>query len=160
MSVTIEPLGVAGPSALLAEVLAAHDEFWYSPDFPNGRDMRGIHHWVWFQQFGEYGLIARDGRATVGYLLGVITAAGLGYVHAVAVRPAYRGRGLGRALWQSFARRAASEGAVELQAITSPANTTSIGFHTRLGMSAVMMPDYAGPGQDRVLFRASARGLG
>src|SRR5215468_6592445 len=159
MSLTIEPLGVAGPSALLAEVLAANDDFWYSPDFPKVRDMRGIHHWVWFQQFGEYGLIARDGRDTIGYLLGVITAGGLGYVHAIAIRPSYRGRGLGRALWLTFARRAAAEGAVELQAITSPANVSSIAFHTRLGMSAVTIPDYAGPGQDRVLFRAPAHGL-
>jgi ribosomal protein S18 acetylase RimI-like enzyme len=148
MSLSIEPLGVAGPAALLAELVAANDEYW------DGRDLRGIHQWVWFHQFGEYGLIARDGGRTVAYLLGVVTAGGLGYVQAIAVRPAYRAHGLGRALWRTFARRAAAEGATEVQAITSPVNTNSIAFHTRLGMSAVEIPDYAGPGQHRVLFRA------
>jgi hypothetical protein len=45
-------------------------------------------------------------------------------------------------------------GATELQAITSPVNTGSVAFHTRLGMSAREIADYAGPGLHRVLFRA------
>jgi len=52
-----------------------------------------------------------------------------------------------------FATGAAAAGAVEVQAITTPGNLRSIAFHTGLGMTAEEIPDYSGPGQDRVLFR-------
>jgi ribosomal protein S18 acetylase RimI-like enzyme len=148
MSITIESLGDHDPVALLAEVLADNDAYW------PGRDMRGIHHWVWFHQFGRYGLLAREQNRTIGYLLGAVTTSRLGYVHVIAVRAGHRGAGVGRELWRTFARNAMAAGATELQAITSPVNTGSVAFHTRLGMSAREIADYAGPGQHRVLFRA------
>jgi hypothetical protein len=39
-----------------------------------------------------------------------------------------------------------------LEAITATTNTGSVAFHERLGFSAEVVPDYAGPGQARVLF--------
>jgi hypothetical protein len=56
-------------------------------------------------------------------------------------------------LWAVFSERAAAAGATEVQAITSAGNLGSIAFHTGLGMSAEEIPDYAGPGEHRVLFR-------
>jgi ribosomal protein S18 acetylase RimI-like enzyme len=147
MSVSVQPLASFEPTALLAELLAAHDDFW------DGRDTRSLLAPQWFRQFSGYGLLARAGDRPVGYLLGVVTAAGIGYVNAVAVRSGYRRTGLGRRLWTVFAARAAQAGATEVQAITSPGNLGSIAFHTGLGMSADEIPDYAGPGQARMLFR-------
>jgi ribosomal protein S18 acetylase RimI-like enzyme len=146
MSVSVDSLAAVDPARAMDELLSAHDEFW------DGRDTRHLLHAQWFRQFGRYGLLARDGEKPVGYLLGVVTAGGLGYVHAVAVRRGYRRTGLGRQLWDLFGRLAASAGATELQAITSPGNATSIAFHVGLGMSAREVLDYAGPGQPRVVF--------
>jgi ribosomal protein S18 acetylase RimI-like enzyme len=147
MSVSVEPLNRFDPTRTLAELLAAHDDFW------DGRDTRMLLRPPWFRQFGGYGLLARDRDRPVGYLLGVVTAGGIGYVQAVAVRGGYRRTGLGRRLWAVFAAGAAAAGATELQAVTNPDNLGSIAFHTGLGMAAEEIPDYAGPGQDRVLFR-------
>ena len=147
MSVSVQPLNGYDPGAVRAEVLAAHDEFW------DGRDTTFLLHPQWFRQFGGYGLLARDGDRSAGYLLGVVTADGLGFVHAIAVRQGYRRTGLGRRMWAEFATRAAATGARELQAITSPDNDTSIAFHTGLGMSAQEVADFGGPGQARVVFR-------
>lgn len=147
MSVTVQPLALFDPGVVRAEILAAHDEFW------DGRDTTFLLHAKWFRQFGGYGLLARDGDRTVGYLLGVVTAGGLGFVQAVAVRRGYRRTGLGQRLWARFAQQAAAAGARELEAVTAPGNLGSIAFHTGLGMSAQEVPDYGGPGQARVVFR-------
>jgi ribosomal protein S18 acetylase RimI-like enzyme len=146
--ILIEPFGDRDPRAVLAELLDRHDEFW------GGRDLRHAHSWSWFQQFGGWGLLAVDAGRIVGYLLGVVTADGLGYVQLIAVLPEYRRHGLARELWRRFARGAQRAGATRLEAITSPVNTGSVAFHSRLGMSAEEIADYAGPGQPRVLFRA------
>ncbi len=146
MSVSVGSLADVDPAWALGELLAAHDEFW------DGRDTRHLLHPQWFRQFGRYGLLARDGQKPIGYLLGVVTAGGVGYVHAVAVRSGYRRIGLGRRMWDLFGRLAASAGATDLQAIAVPANDASIAFHVGLGMSAREILDYAGPGQPRVLF--------
>jgi ribosomal protein S18 acetylase RimI-like enzyme len=143
----VEPLAGFDPTVVLADLLGAHDEFW------GGRDTRSLLAPQWFHQFGGYGLLVRDADRSVGYLLGVVTRAGIGYVHALAVRPAYRRLGLGREMWGLFGAKAAASGAHELQAITHPSNLGSIAFHTGLGMSAEEILDYAGPGEPRVLFR-------
>jgi ribosomal protein S18 acetylase RimI-like enzyme len=147
MSVSVESLARFDPGWALRELLAAHDDFW------DGRETRFLLQSQWFHQFSGYGLLARDGDKPVGYLLGVVTAGGIGYVNAVAVRTGYRRLGLGRRLWDMFGALAASAGARELQAITHPTNQGSILFHAGLGMSAQEIRDYAGPGEPRVLFR-------
>lgn len=38
------------------------------------------------------------------------------------------------------------------EAITTPENHGSVTFHERLGFTATLVPDYAGPGQARVHF--------
>lgn len=40
------------------------------------------------------------------------------------------------------------------KAIATPGNRASVDFHRSIGMSATLVPDYAGPGQDRVVFYA------
>jgi ribosomal protein S18 acetylase RimI-like enzyme len=147
MSVSVDSLARVDAGWALGALLAAHDDFW------DGRDTRFLLHPQWFRQFGRYGLLARDGTTPVGYLLGVVTTGAIGYVHAVAVRSGYRRFGLGRQMWDLFGALAVADGATELQAITTPDNQSSILFHTGLGMSAQEIPDYAGPGQARVLFR-------
>ena len=147
MSVSVEPLSAFEPGRLIGDLLADHEDFW------DGRDTRSLLHAQWFRQFGGYGLLARDGDRPVGYLLGVVTTGGIGYVHAVAVRRGYRRTGLGRRLWDLFGELARAAGANELHAIARPDNQASIAFHLDIGMTAQEIRDYGGPGEPRVLFR-------
>lgn len=127
----------------LAEILAGLDRFW------DGRDVRGLHHPIFARQFGRFGLVARRDRELVGYLLGFVTEHGEGYVHLVAVREDARGTGVARALYDRFA----TNGVAAMTAITTPGNAGSLAFHARLGFTATTVPDYSGPGADRVLLR-------
>lgn len=133
-----------GP-ALLSEVIQEMSAFW------GERDMRSLHHPIWLRQFAEDAFMVREDDQLVGYLLGV-TRAPIGYVHLVATRSDRRNLGMGRRLYDAFKAHARERGACEVQAITTTGNTGSIAFHGRLGFTAEVMDDYAGPGQPRMLF--------
>jgi ribosomal protein S18 acetylase RimI-like enzyme len=147
MTLRIVPFPQDRYAEVLGELLAAHDEFW------DGRDLRSLHHAMWFRQFGSSALLAMDESVVAGYLCGTVTADRLGYVHLVAVRGPYRGRGIARDLWATFTERARQAGAVRLEAVTSPGNAGSIAFHTGLGMTAEEVANYTGDGRPTVLFR-------
>lgn len=148
------------------EIQAAGDEVLFQqevlallPLFWGGRDVRHLHHPVWFRQFGETALAARDAHgALCGYMPGAATPLG-GYAHAVATLPEMRGHDVGRSLYARFAADVLARGGRAAEAITLPTNSGSIAFHQRLGFSAVLVADYAGPGEDRVHFRADAQML-
>jgi GNAT superfamily N-acetyltransferase len=132
-------------TAVRARLLDAHDRFWDT-------DTRALHHPMWFHQFGGFGALARtpDGM-DVGYVLGVVTADRLAYLHLLAVRDDHRRSGLGRRLAQWFDELAVSTGARVVQAVTRPDNRPALDFHASLGASAHVSRDHAGPGDDRVV---------
>ncbi len=137
MEIRIEPMTLAD----LAEVLAEHGRFW------GDRDMRFLHQRVFVQEFGDTCLVGRGAdRRIACYLLGFPAPRGLGYIHAVAVRDEARGGGCGSVLYRGFAAAVTALGANRLKAITSVANTGSVGFHRRLGFDVRQVADYGGPG--------------
>lgn len=121
------------------------------PSFWGERDMRAQHQPVWLRQFASDAVVVREDGVLVGYLLGAVTTHGLAYVQLIATRMDRRGCGLGRLLYDTFLCEARRCGAQRVEAITSTTNIGSIAFHQRLGFSADVVQDYAGPGQDRVL---------
>jgi GNAT superfamily N-acetyltransferase len=131
-------------TAVRARLLAQHDRFWST-------DTRALHHPVWFHQFGGFGAVARSGNEDVGYVLGVVTADRLAYVHLLAVRDDVRRSGLGRRLARWFDDVAAGTGARVVQAVTRPDNAAAVAFHTALGASAHLSRDHGGPGRDRLV---------
>lgn len=144
-------------SADFAEILRDLPDFW-------GSDRaRAVHHPMFLHEFGDSAWVIRDAGRVVAYLFGFLAqTAPVGYIHLVAVRKAYQGQGLGRRLHLHFAEFARQHGCKALKAITSPGNAASIAFHRTLGMELEGLPneqgvpvvrDYAGPGQDRVVFR-------
>jgi GNAT superfamily N-acetyltransferase len=132
-----------------ARLLDAHERFWST-------DTRELHHPVWFHQFGGFGALAMSEDAEdVGYVLGVVTADRLAYLHLLAVRDDHRRAGLGEQLARWFDELAVSAGARVVQAVTSPANAAALAFHTALGASTHLSRDHAGPGADRVVLTRS-----
>ena len=148
--VTVVGLAEMSAGAVRARLLADHDRFWDT-------DTRALHHPVWFHQFGGFGALALDGDEDVGYVLGAVTADGLAYLHLLAVREDRRRTGLGRRLCAWFDDLAAATGARAVQAVTRPANTAAVAFHTALGASAHLSRDDAAPGQDRLVLTRPPR---
>jgi ribosomal protein S18 acetylase RimI-like enzyme len=136
-------------TAVRERLLDAHDRFWDT-------DTRGLHDPMWFHQFGGFGAVARAaGGEDVGYVLGVVTADRLAYLHLLAVREDRRRAGLGRRLARWFDGLAVRTGARAVQTVIRPDDTAAIAFHTALGASAHLSRDHAGPGADRVVLTRS-----
>lgn len=72
-----------------------------------------------------------DGRC-VGFLLGV-REPDHGVIDAVGVDPAWRGRGLGRAIVADVLAVAAAEGVPEVRAVIASTNAASLALHHRAG---------------------------
>ncbi|MEW6046691.1 MAG: GNAT family N-acetyltransferase [Bacillota bacterium] len=134
------------------------DEWW-------GRPVRHLLHPVFLYQFGDTAFVAENKGAVVGFLVGFAGQRDPeeAYVHMVAVAPASRHAGVGRALYESFIEVVAERGCRRIKAITTPGNRESVAFHTRMGFVMVTedavyvddvpaVRDYAGPGQHRVVF--------
>ena len=132
------------------EILSSLTSFW------GERDLRWLHHPMFVEAFGDTALVCREERGPVtAYLFGFIAeTAALGYVHIAAVRDTQRRRGVGRLMYERFAELARSRGCTGLKAVVTPADEESLAFHRSLGMRATEVPDYAGPGKDRVVLEA------
>lgn len=132
-----------------ARLLEAHDRFWDT-------DTRALHDPVWFHQFGGFGALAHTvGGEDVGYVLGVVTADRLAYLHLLAVRTDHRRSGLDLRLCRWFDQLAASTGARAVQAIARPDDAAALAFHGALGASAHLSRGHAGPGRDRIVLTRS-----
>jgi ribosomal protein S18 acetylase RimI-like enzyme len=111
---------------------------------------------LYFQHFTTTSfLVERGGGEAAAFLVGFLsqTEPETAYVHFVGVDPALHGLGVGRALYRAFFALTRSHGRRYVHCITSPENTASQAFHTRLGFTATAVrPDYDGPGLDRVTF--------
>jgi GNAT superfamily N-acetyltransferase len=131
----------------LQEVVGAIDEFW------GGRDVSGLHQALYVHELGDTALVIRGGEGRViAYLLGLLTPAGVAYIHLVAVRVDHHGGGLARALYEEFESQARARGAVALKAITSPGNAASHAFHRALGFNASEVAGYSASGEPRTVF--------
>lgn len=143
--VRVVGLSELSATTVRARLLDAHDRFW-------DVDTRALHHPVWFHQFGGFGAVAMDvDGADLGYVLGVVTADRLAYLHLLAVRDDRRRSGLGARLCRWFDELAAATGARAVQAVARPDDAAALSFHTALGAGAHLSRDHAGPGADRVV---------
>jgi GNAT superfamily N-acetyltransferase len=136
-------------------LLRRRSEFWAGSGWTD-EAVCALHDPVFFHQLGGFGALAltpEDDDA--GYLLGMVSADRLAVVHAIAVHPDHRRRGLGTALVDRFARLATSLGARVLQAVVAPADAGTRTLGARLGAAATYSPDHAGPGADRVVLTSS-----
>ena len=114
-------------TAVRARLLDAHDRFWDT-------DTRALHHPVWFHQFGGFGALARTaGGEDVGYVLGVVTADRLAYLHLLAVRDDRRRAGIGPRLCRWFDDLAVGTGARVVQAVSRPDNAAALASTPRSG---------------------------
>jgi len=142
----LPPRAVTGDDFVAARAVA---DAWFG--HPVGLTL----HRLFFDQLGPGGVwIARADGLPAGFLLGMVSLSepDLAYVHLHAVDPALRGQGVGAALYREFGRRAMGSGCTRIRALAAPQREGSIAFHRALGFDGPLVPDYLGPGEDRIVF--------
>ena len=142
-------------AVLRNRLLTRRAEFWAGAALSD-EAVLALHDPIFFHQLGGFGAVAlTDDGSAAGYLLGVVSADRLAVVHAVAVLPELRRRGLATRLVRRLAALASGVGARALQAVAPPTDAAAHALALRLGASAAPSPGHAGPGEDRVLFTRS-----
>ncbi|MGZ4352654.1 MAG: N-acetyltransferase family protein [Gaiellaceae bacterium] len=129
-----------------ARVVAVVDDWW------GGRAMADMLPHLFFVHFRETSFVAEEDGELAGFLCGFLsqTFADEAYVHFVGVNPAFRGRGVDRALYERLYEAIAPRTVV--RCVTSPVNEASVAFHSSIGFEVERVaPDYDGRGGDRVL---------
>ena len=120
-----------------------------------GREMAPMLPKLFFIHFEGTSFVAEDADGELlGFVCGFLSQAAEdeAYIHFVGVTPEDRGEGLGRALYERFFDEVRENGRSVVRCVTSPLNRGSVAFHEALGFeSERVVPDYDGPGEDRVL---------
>jgi ribosomal protein S18 acetylase RimI-like enzyme len=110
---------------------------------------------LFFDHFPETSFVAEaDDGGIAGFLVGFLSQASddEAYIHFVGVDPAWRGRGVGGALYRRFFEAVVGSGRTVVRCVTSPANVDSLAFHEAMGFSVEdVVEGYQRPGEDRVL---------
>ncbi len=112
------------------QIVDEHGDFWDS-------DLTyQLHHPIFIEEFGDTAYVMREHGEIAAYLLACFSQRRpYAYVHMVASRPAYRGRGLARALYEHFMQVARERGCTHLKATVGAHNEASIRFHLAMGMT-------------------------
>jgi ribosomal protein S18 acetylase RimI-like enzyme len=148
-------------------VLAVMDEWWEGLKGPAGaRERHLLLPRLFFQHFTRGSRIVETPEGTiVAFLFGFLSESdpASAYIHFVGVHPAFRRGGLATSLYEDFFGYARANGRRWVHAITSPENTRSIAYHTRIGFTikpstvivdgTPVQPNYDGSGNPRVVFR-------
>jgi len=119
-----------------------------------GRDLAPILPKLFFLHFEGTSFVAEEGDDLVGFLIGFLsqTADDEAYIHFMGVAPEHRGEGIGRTLYERFLEEVRAQGRTVVRCVTSPSNDEAVSFHEALGFEVErVVPDYDGPGEDRVL---------
>ena len=142
-------------TAVRDRLLDRRAEFWAGSALGDAAVL-ALHDPLFFHQLGGFGAVALTPTgADAGYLLGVVSADRLAVVHAVAVHPDFRRRGLATRMVTRLATLASALGARALQAVAAPADDAVCTLARRLGGHPAPSPGHAGPGEDRLLFTRS-----
>jgi len=124
-----------------------------------GDQVRYLLHPLYLEHFPQTCFVCEEAGEVAGFLIGFMSQGRPeeAYVHMVGTAPAYRGRGIARALYEHFFDLVRDRGCVKVLAITVPQNEGSLAFHRHMGFgfreegcawsgSLPFFPDYAGPG--------------
>jgi len=147
-------------------VLAVLDDWWAGFQGDDGARQRVLMlPRLFFQHFTDTSyLVERDDGRLMGFLIGFVSQSqpDVAYIHCVGIDPTLRRAGVASALYGRFFADVTARGARSVGCITSPGNSVSLAFHTRLGFGiepsraivdgVAVQRDYDGPGLDRVAF--------
>ncbi|MBP3951669.1 GNAT family N-acetyltransferase [Bacillus suaedae] len=110
---------------------------------------------LFFEHFQQTSFIVEDSNHHLAaFLIGFLsqTQRNVAYIHFVGVNPEFRNKGLARELYNLFFLTVHTLGCETVKCITSPTNEGSVSFHRAMGFSVALGTNYAGYGQDRIIF--------
>lgn len=120
----------------------------------------------WYiQHFRDTCLLAEENGKIVGFVMGFLSQSepDESYIRIVMVDPAWRGKGVARALYEEFFKRVVTLGRYVIRCVTAPRKKDSIAFHSRMGFNiepqeqefegVPVCLNYDGRGGNRVVFK-------
>ena len=145
--ITLVEIRTAAPDDY-ERIVAVVDHWW------GGRSMRPLLPRLFLDHFADTSLVVEDDGRLEAFLVGFLSPSrpDEAYIHFVGVRPGCRRSGLARALYERFFELARAGGRTRVRCVTSPVNEGSVAFHRKLGFDDELVPEYDGPGADRVSF--------
>ncbi|PVE70252.1 GNAT family N-acetyltransferase [Priestia megaterium] len=120
-------------------------------DWWNGRQMSDLLPKLFFDHFKNTSFIVEEEGEIIGFLIGFLSQSysNEAYIHFVGIHPEYRGKGIGRQLYNQFFDVIKQSGRNIVRCVTSPVNKTSIAYHTKMGFE---IEQGNKDNQDKVLF--------
>ena len=125
-------------------------------DWWGGRAVRDMLPRLFFTHFRQTSFVAEEDGELAGFLCGFLsqTHPDQAYCHFVGVAPSHRKSGLASELYERLFEAARAAGRTSVHCVTSPKNTASIAFHTRIGFEVTAeVAGYDGSGESRVLLQ-------
>jgi ribosomal protein S18 acetylase RimI-like enzyme len=133
-------------------------------DWWGGRNISYLLPRLFFEHFRDTSFVIEQDGQIVAFLVGFLSQSqpDEAYIHFVGVHPDFRKRHLGQTLYELFFKTVRQHNRTIVRCITSPVNTGSIAYHTRLGFEIEPQdtqkdgisynPDHDGLGEPRVHF--------
>ncbi|MDF2013902.1 GNAT family N-acetyltransferase [Priestia megaterium] len=120
-------------------------------DWWNGRQMSDLLPKLFFDHFKNTSFIVEEEGEIIGFLIGFLSQSysNEAYIHFVGIHPEYRGKGIGRKLYNQFFDVIKQSGRNIVRCVTSPLNKASIAYHTKMGFE---IEQGNKDNQDKVLF--------
>jgi len=106
---------------------------------------------LFFDHFKNTSFIVEEEGEIIGFLIGFLSQSysNEAYIHFVGIHPEYRGKGIGKELYNQFFDVIKQNGRNIVRCVTSPVNKASIAYHTKMGFE-IEQGNKAN--QDKVLF--------
>jgi ribosomal protein S18 acetylase RimI-like enzyme len=139
-------------------IVTVMDDWW------GGRHISYLLPRLFLEHFRDTSFVIEQDGQMVAFLIGFLSQSqpDEAYIHFVGVHPAYRKQGLGQRLYELFFESVRQHKRSIVRCITSPVNSGSIAYHTRLGFQIEPQetqkegvsydPNHDGPGEPRVHF--------
>ena len=123
-------------------------------DWWDDRPMTHLLPRLFFEHFQPTSFVMETEDELIAFIIGFIsqTNSNVAYIHFVGVHPYFRKQGHANHLYDEFIKTVKAMGCNEVQCITTTINTGSIAFHKTIGFEAQLAKNYAGEGQDRIVF--------
>ncbi|MFE4045961.1 GNAT family N-acetyltransferase [Priestia sp. YIM B13490] len=120
-------------------------------DWWNGRQMSDLLPKLFFDHFKNTSFIVEEEGKIIGFLIGFLSQSysNEAYIHFVGIDPEYRGKGIGKQLYNQFFDVIKQNARNIVRCVTSPVNKASIAYHTKMGFE---IEQGNKQNQDKVLF--------
>lgn len=109
----------------------------YSPELINyflAKDYSKQQFYLWLERFFRNIYIALEGEEVIGFLVGDYTYGGIGFISWIGVKPEYRGKGVGAALYHTYEEFATEKKAHLIELFTYPKVAE---FYQKLGFKHI-----------------------